>query len=91
MFSSSGLDFLVPVSGWAHPDFLSKKEERMILQSKSVLMKASNTALCLYLTESSSFNKSVILGLTMKIHLRSKYIISFFKMNNLPSVYIRHS
>lgn len=43
----------------------------MILQSKSVLMRACNNALCLCLTESSSFNKSVILGLTKKIHLRS--------------------
>lgn len=39
-------------------------------------------------SESSSFNKSVILGLTMKIHLRS---VSFLKMNNPPSEYIRHS
>lgn len=50
----------------------------MISQSKSELMSDSNIVLCLYPVKSSSFSKSVILGLTMKIPLRSKYIMSFF-------------
>lgn len=53
-------------------------------------MSESNTALCLQLIEHRSFNKSVILGVTVKIHLRS-ISCRFLLMDNPSGEHMRHS
>ena len=79
-------DFLIPESDWRNYGFIPKfysTGKRMTSQSKykRVLMSDSNIALCSYPTETSSLNKSAILGLTMKSHLRNTVMYSFYFLN----------